>query len=271
MSLLNLVIRTVGAETLFRFNNNCTSPRKSQEALIRNITKLNRNCEFGRKYNFDSIRSLEDFRKNVPITSYSDLSPYIEASLNGKPAQLTEQTPILFATTSGTTGKSKFIPVTPESKKIKSRLTRTWVAGIHRDHPDIFSGRILSVVSPEVESHARCGTPYGAESGQGYRDIPKALKKSYSQPYEVFTIKDYDSKYYTLLRIAAGQKISFMVACNPSTILLMAKRLGENGEAIIRDVHDGTLSNRIDISDEIRNIVEAQLVPDPERARFLEV
>ncbi|MEN8190312.1 MAG: GH3 auxin-responsive promoter family protein [Thermodesulfobacteriota bacterium] len=270
MSLLNLVIRAVGAETLFRFNGHCGSPQKSQEALIRNIVKLNRNSEIGQKYDFGSIRSLDDFRKKVPIHSYADLSPYIEAALNGKPAQLTDQTPILFATTSGTTGKSKFIPVTPESKKIKSRLTRTWIAGIHRDHPDIFSGKILSVVSPEVEEYAPCGTPCGAESGQGYRDMPKALKKSYSQPYEVYTINDYDSKYYTLLRIAAGQQISFMVACNPSTVLLMAQRLGENGESIIRDVRDGTLSTDITITDEIRSVVEAQLKPDPERARFLE-
>lgn len=270
MSLLDLVIRAVGAETLFRFNGHCGSPRKSQENLLRHILKLNEKSAYGRKHDFSSIHSLAEYQKSIPINSYSDLSPYIERSLNGVPSQLTEQTPILFATTSGTTGKSKFIPVTPQSKKIKSRLTRTWVAGIHRDYPDIFKGQILSVVSPEVESHAPCGIPCGAESGQGYRDMPPALKKHYSQPYEVYTIKDYDSKYYTMLRIAAGQSISFMVACNPSTILVMAQRLGTNSEEIIKDVQDGTLSQGIEISDDIRAVVEKQLQPDPDRARYLE-
>ncbi|MEN8199329.1 MAG: GH3 auxin-responsive promoter family protein [Thermodesulfobacteriota bacterium] len=270
MSLLDLVISAVGTETLFRFRGHCASPFKTQERLMRQILKANKGSEYGRRHGFSSIHSMADFQKNIPIATYNDLSPYIDAALEGKPAQLTEETPILFATTSGTTGKSKFIPVTPESKKLKSRLTRTWVSGIHRDHPDIFSGKILSVVSPEVESYAPCGTPCGAESGQGYRDIPKALKKHYSQPYDVFTIKDYDAKYYTLLRIAAGQPISFVLSCNPSTVLLIAQRLGDNTEAIIRDVRDGTLSHEINIPGEVRAVVEAQLQPDVNRARFLE-
>jgi len=46
----------------------------------------------------------------------------------------------------------------------KSYLMRIWLAAMERDHR-LFDGRILTMVSPEVESYAPCGTPCGAESG----------------------------------------------------------------------------------------------------------
>ena len=270
MSLLDLMISAVGTETLLQFKHHCSAPHKAQKHLMQHILHTNKACQYGRQYDFSGIHSFKDFQKRIPISTYSSLSPYIDAALQGKPGMLTEEEPILFATTSGTTGQQKYIPVTEKSKHIKSRLTRTWISGIHRDHPDIFKGHILSVVSPEVEEYAPCGTPCGAESGQGYRNIPAALKKLYSQPYEIFTIKDYDAKYYSLLRIAASQSISFIYSCNPSTILLLGQRLAENGEEIIRDVYDGTLSRKYNLSDEIRAIIQPSLYPDPDRAHFLE-
>jgi hypothetical protein len=72
---------------------------------------------------------------------------------------------VLFTTTSGTTGNRKYIPMTREGKRAKSHLTWLWFCGLYRDHPGIVGGRILSVVSPEVESHAPSGVPCGAESG----------------------------------------------------------------------------------------------------------
>ena len=61
----------------------------------------------------------------------------------------------------------------------------------------------------------------------------------YTAPYRVFAIEDYEAKYYTLLRLAAGQDISCIATVNPSTIVLLADRLAQHTESIIRDVRDG--------------------------------
>jgi hypothetical protein len=268
--MLDLIISTVGVKSISQFNQHSKSPEKIQKQLALQIIRTNEDSVYGKKHGFSAIKSLADFQKNVPINSYADLDPYIVNSLNGIPAQLTMETPTIFATTSGTTGKSKFIPVTKDSKKAKSKLTRLWVSSIHKDHPRIFNGQILSIVSPEVESYAPCGIPCGSESGQGYREVPAALKKHYSQPYEVFTIKDYEAKYYTLLRIAASQSVSFIYSCNPSTVLLMAQRLGVHTEYIIKDVRDGTLRSDLNIDPELRDLIEKSLKPSKKRAAQLE-
>jgi hypothetical protein len=177
---------------------------------------------------------------------------------------------VLFVTTSGTTGKSKYIPVTPESKAAKSQQMRIWFSAMLRDHPAVADAKTLSVVSPEVEELAPCGTPCGAESGHAYRSMPRVVAPIYSCPYEAFEIKDYDAKYYTIVRIACGQSISMILTPNPSTVLLLAQRMGQHTEDIIRDVRDGTLSERFDVAEKIREKLADFLKPNRERAAALE-
>lgn len=267
--LLSLVFSFTGPKTLTGFRDQCRKPTETQERLLNHIISKNRETVFGKAHRFSKIGSFGHFQRRVPISTYEDLKPYIDASLRGEAAQLTVEKPVLFATTSGTTGAPKYIPVTPESRSSKSHLMRVWMAALHRDHP-LFGGQIVSIVSPEVESYAPDGTPCGAESGHGYKNIPKAIKSLHSCPYEVYEIKDYEAKYYCLLRIAAGQSISLIYTCNPSTVLLLGQRLGQNTEPIIRDVRDGTISSEFDIPSGRRSSILGQLSADPARAASLE-
>lgn len=268
--IIELLFKTTGAKTVRRFNKLCKQPMDTQRKLLLGMIKRNSDTEIGRKYDFAAISTVEDFRKKVPILSYKDHEPYIQNALNGKPRQLTAQSPSFYATTSGTTGTPKYIPVTQESRSVKSQLLRVWLSKLFLDHPKIFSGRILSVVSPEIESISPAGIPCGAESGHGYRSAPNPMKAVYSSPYSVFEIKDYDSKYYTLLRIAASQSITFIFSCNPSTVLLLAHRMGEFAEDIINDIRHGTLSEKYIVPNMIRNECKPYLKANPSRAAELE-
>ena len=264
----NVLLRTTSGPALKRFDDACTAPAQAQDRLLREILSTNADTEFGRRHGFGRITSFEEFQRRVPISSYEDLEPYINAAMQGQPNQLTKHSPVLFTTTSGTTGNVKYIPMTVESRRSKSRLIRLWFSGLYRDHPGIVAGRILSVVSPEVESHAPNGTPCGAESGHAYRTMPKPVQSMYTAPYPVFAIEDYEAKYYTLLRLAAGENISCIATVNPSTIVLLADRLAKHTEAIIRDVRDGTLSPDFNAPASLR--ASLHLPPRPARARYLE-
>jgi hypothetical protein len=254
--------------SLRHFHALCGTPVQAQDHLLRQILETNASTEFGRHHGFGGITTFQQFQEQVPISTYEDLEPYITAEMNGRPNQLTKEPPVLFTTTSGTTGNRKYIPMTPEGKRAKSHLTWLWFCGMYRDHPGIVGGRVLSVVSPEVEGHAPSGVPVGAESGHGYRTMPGPVRSMYTAPYGVFAIEDYEAKYYTLLRLAAGQDISCIATVNPSTVLLLGDRLAQHTESIIRDVRDGTLSAEFSVPQELR--ASLRLRPDPERARHLE-
>jgi hypothetical protein len=57
---------------------------------------------------------------------------------------------------------------------------------------------------------------------------------------------------------------------NPSTVILLAERMGQHTEEIIRDVRDGALSAAFNVAPEIRDELASVLKPDPERAAALE-
>ena len=178
----NLLLRATGPRAVKRFDNLSRAPAQSQQRLLREILGTNADTEFGRRHGFAAIATFRDYQERVPICGYGDLEPYITAEMLGQPNQLTRHPPVLFTTTSGTTGASKYIPMTSEGKKAKSRLMWLWLSALYRDHPGIVGGRMLSVVSPEIESYSAGGIPCGSESGHAYRTMPGPVKSMYTAP-----------------------------------------------------------------------------------------
>jgi len=269
-AFLNLFFKTNGPKILKEFECLAGDHQKVQDGLLSEILRSNRESRFGKTHEFSGIASYEDFKRQVPVGSYESLRSYIRASIEGKRSQLTRETPCFYATTSGTTGDPKYIPVTPGSTAAKSRLMRVWISKAHADHPSMFRGKILTVVAPETEFTTPRGVACGAESGHGYRHMPGAIQAAHVCPYPVFTARNYEAKYYTLLRLAAEEDISIIYTVNPSTVVLLAERLGRYGESIIRDIHDGTLSEQFELPEGVRGEVYPRLKKNVERARFLE-
>jgi hypothetical protein len=73
---------------------------------------------YGRRHGFGDISTFRQFQERVPIATYEDLEPSIKAAMLGEPNQLTTHSPVLFTTTSGTTGARKYIPMT----RVRARL-----------------------------------------------------------------------------------------------------------------------------------------------------
>jgi hypothetical protein len=265
-----LVFSLTGPLTINEFEKACRHPHQAQESLLRQILERNKDTSFGRKHGFARIKTLPAYQKQVPVSTYEDLKPYIEAELRGKHGQLTAGKPVLFAMTSGTTGDAKYIPVTPESRKAKADLMKVWISAFYRDHPEIFSERVLSIVSPEMEERSPAGTPCGSESGHAYRNIPAPIRSLYALPYEVFQIEDYEARYYTILRITAAQSISLIVTVNPSTLLVLCERLAQHTRRLIHDIRHGGLSEHFNVPAEIREKIKTYLAPNPDRADELQ-
>mgnify|MGYP002231781807 FL=1 len=73
------------------------------------------NTEWGKKYDYASIRTYEDFKKRLPIQTYEEIKPYVERMRHGEKDVLWRGEVQWFAKSSGTTNdKSKFIPVSRE-------------------------------------------------------------------------------------------------------------------------------------------------------------
>jgi len=246
------------------------SPRAAQLSLLLDILKRNADTEYGLKHGFAAVKSIEDFQKAVPINDYDSLQPYIKAASEGRQNVLTAESPFMFATTSGTTGSCKLIPITRAYVKEFRRASIVSGFNLLKHYPSLAKGVSLSVFSPAEEDRTKAGIPCGAISGRLYLEEPKFIKKFVSPiPYEVFLIQDYESRYYTLLRLALILPITSIYTLNPSTIMILGRRLTTYASALIKDIEDGTLNPPQPLPEKIEKCVRNFLKPQPQRAAVL--
>lgn len=265
MRIAHFVLKAL-APSARAFERLTLDPMKAQKRLLLKYLSRNRSTEYGKKYHFREVKSITDYQMLVPMSDSESIFPYVERIARGDRNVFTKDDVIFFGLTSGTTGKPKLIPVTRFSRRKKSDTMTLWAYYISRDHPHILDGKILAIINPEDEGFTEDGIPYGAESGHAYKNLPIIIRGLYAIPYEVFCIKDYEARYYCILRIAMGENITTIATLNPSTIILLCQKIDKYKDILIDDIANGTLYNAIDIEPAIRRSIERSLKPDRERA-----
>jgi len=245
-------------------------PQDTQDRLLLRIITRNRSTRFGGDHRFDAIHTLRDYRKQVDIGDYERLRPYMERAKNGEANTLTEEPIVMFTMTSGSTGEPKLIPVTETSRRNHRQLTRFWYYRALVDHPDLFSGKLLGVVSPAIEGRTAGGIPFGSASGLVYQSSPSWIQNANAAPREIAEVKDFEAKYYLTMRLALEHDITFLGTPNPSTILKLVESVNQNKYEIIKDICDGTLTARCNLQPEMRAALAGRLRKNPARAKRLE-
>jgi len=91
---------------------------KIQHAQLDMLLRYARQTEWGRRYDFQSIRDYTTFTQRIPLQNYDTLKPFIERMMTGEENVLWPSQVKWYAKSSGTTNdKSKYIPVTAEILK----------------------------------------------------------------------------------------------------------------------------------------------------------
>ncbi len=253
-----------------RFREALQNPGEVQRRKLAEIIARNQDTAFGNDHHFSKINNYQDFASYVPSRDYEYFRPYVDRLARGESRQLTAEDPFMFATTSGTTAKPKFIPITSGHLK-----DYTHAFQIHNYHlVDTFKkaaeGRFLIIVSNDEEGRTEAGIPYGAVSGLLNRRQPNIIKRHFACPYELCKIRDVNQKYYLMLRAAIGQNVSAVLGCNPSSLLLLADQLNEHGESLIKDLRDGTVSKTYSPPEEYAEAFSPFFKKQEEAARRLE-
>ncbi len=271
MSLTSWTVRFVTGRAAGRFEAATKEPVPVQQEKLLSLVRRNAGTDYGRRHGFEKIRSIRDYQRQVPVVNYEDIRADVDRVVAGESGVLTAEDPVMFAQTSGTTGEPKRIPVTPTCQGQDHRdVMHTWLCHAQRDHPGIFTGKVISMVSPAVEGRTDRGVPFGSTSGDMYRRQPWIIRRAYPIPYRAFEIDSYQSKYYALMRLAMEQDVHFLCTANPSSVLKLCEKADEFGESILRDIHDGTLSADVQMERDIRTEIEAGLRRNPGRAKALD-
>ena len=225
------------------FERAARNPITAQEKVFRALIKQGKNTDFGRKYQFSTIRTLEEYRKRVPVHHYDDFKPFVDRIVEGENKVLFSEKVTGFVETSGTSARAKLIPVTSSWAAHIQTAQILWIISLLKDFPQIAKGKTLRLLSSAQERKTENGLSIGANTGRMQDALPKWLQGEPVFPAEISAISDQEIKIYVRLRFALQEPISSWTTANPSTILLYCRKLQEYKEALGDDLVQGTLEN----------------------------
>ena len=277
MLVANALLGMAGGIQYRQLKKASRNPRKASENTLRQILNYAKDTVFGKEHDFEYILQASDdtelykrYQEKVKVCDYEDLRPYVERHKHGETDVLFPGKPVLYATTSGTTSEPKWIPITPEYlSNIYGKMTKVWLYNFIMNRHKVFSGKILSIVGKVKEGEAPDGTVFGSVSGVTQRDCPNFVKVLYSNPQCVYSIADYNARYYVLMRMGIEQDVTLIVTANPSTIVELQNNVNKFYDEYVKDIENGTLKADLNIDPEIRREIEACLKPNPQRAAEL--
>ncbi len=115
---------------LAAFEEATREPRVVQEAVLQGILARHRDTDFSRKHHFADVRTVADFRRQMPISNYDYFEPYITRVTRGETrALLADDKVHMFAMTSGTTNSKRLRDAAASSSSCMPRGRRAGAGG----------------------------------------------------------------------------------------------------------------------------------------------
>ena len=220
--------------------------RATQERLLFETIDRNVDCDFGVAHQFSSIRSVDDFRRHVPIVDYEEMRPKIERICAGEAAVLTSGPVLLLEPTSGTSSREKLVPLTASLRGEFQRAVRTWIYDLFRNRPAARLGRAYWSVSPlsHEDRITDGGLPIGFADDIEYlgRWERMLIGKTLAVPPSVALIRDvHASRITTLYHLLQASDLSLVSVWSPTFFLELLRQLDEGWESLCDSMEKGCL------------------------------
>ena len=263
-----------GKRSLRHLEKASHAPMKENAALLKTILHDNRNTEYGRAHHFADIRSVEDFRREVPINTYEDFAPYIERMKKGETDLLTSSEVLGYSRTSGSSGVPKYIPATKDS--LKAYVNYTWTRALalgaealRKQGKRYKPGRGV-FLSPATNECLPSGMPCSNIAEIGARKFGLVYPFILALPTRnLFDVNDGDYIYCIYRYALADPRVTFIFSVFFSINVSQMAYLRKHWETIVDDIGSGTISESVKIKPELRKKLEKRLRPDPKRAAYL--
>lgn len=274
--IINTYLAIVGGIQSIRLKRASRNPLFAAESTLRRILTISKNTVYGREHHFAEILAAPTaaelftlYRHFVPTNDYEALRPYVERHKEGETDILFPGKPKMYATTSGTTSKPKWVPMTQKYlRDVYGSMSHLWTWTFVKHRPHVFSGHVLQIVGKDCEGYAPDGTVYGAVSGVLVRDIPWILRRLYTAPPSAMAISDYHVRNYVVMLLALQYAdLAFWATANPSTILELLKTVDEHYDEMVNDIEKGIISAEVDA--DLMPEISTYLHANPKRAAEL--
>ncbi|MFI3315017.1 MAG: GH3 auxin-responsive promoter family protein [Rikenellaceae bacterium] len=267
IGLIHKAVVSKGKAVMRNIEKISESPMSSQEEFLLQLLQDNKDTEFGKRYNFETIDSIQEYSKRVPVSKYDDYAADIERmAIKGEKNVLCAYPISHFSKSSGTMGNPKYIPYSDVTAKRSSPYTLPYIFAM-LDKEGLLSPRKGISLVESVLTVLPTGSTYGAYSGKAIQDSKFVFENLNTPPVEVVIPKGrmnirYMQSFYALKKKGLGVGMCAFY----SYYLEVLRFIEKNWEMLADDIENGTFDKSIEIPADQREILEKKLKPDPKRA-----
>ncbi|WP_432222618.1 GH3 auxin-responsive promoter family protein [Flavobacterium sp. TMP13] len=227
MSIKAIAAKLFASKIYYQTRAWANKPVETQVEVFQSLIRDAAETEFGKDHGFDKIKTINDFRKRVPIRDYEDLKPYIEKVRLGEKDILWKGKPLYFAKTSGTTSGAKYIPLTKESMPFHIEASRNAILHYiyETGNANFVDGKMIFLQGSPILVE-KYGIKFGRLSGIGAHFVPKYLQKNRLPSWDTNCIEDWETKIDAIVEETIEQDMT-LISGIPSWVQMYFERLRE--------------------------------------------
>jgi len=247
-------------------------------ALLMQILQDNKDTEYGRKYGFAEIKTVEEYQKRVPVIVYDHIAEGIERMCRGEQNVLTAYPFRHMNETSGTIGIVKRIPMTQKQGEVFLKYNKLYMDGLKAEllDPSWMEGRAFCTSEGTHRTlpsgiTVGCASSVMAEYVRGGKEaLGQMMATLFTSPVEATIPQPGTDTRYIHARFALmDPDVTGIITGFYSLVVVLLKYIDTHYEMLIDDIEKGTISEKVSLSDEQRESLHKKLRPMPERAAQL--
>jgi len=205
-------------------------PNEVQNELFLKLVDKAKSTEWGKKHDYKSIKSIEDYREKVPLQDYESLKEQIIRIKQGEQNVLWPTEIKWFAKSSGTTSdRSKFIPISKESLEdchYKGGKDMLCLYYHYNPNGGIASGKTLVLGgSMNINSFSN-NSFYGDLSSIIMKNLPFWVEYKRTPEMSIALMDNWEEKIEKMARSTMVEDVT-LVSGVPSWMLVLMKKIME--------------------------------------------
>ena len=240
MPVINSIISMFSTKRLSQIEFFKENPIQVQRDTLVELLNEAADTEYGKKYDFASILTAEQYRERLPIIHYEELAPYTERLMNGEQNLLWPEVITWFAKSSGTTAaKSKFIPVSKEAlENCHFRGGKDVISIFNKLYPEaqVFNGKTLALGGSSEISKTNNNCRYGDLSAILISNTPFWANMMKTPDQSIMLMSEWEEKIEKICDTTIKEDVRSLAGV-PSWFLTLINRILERtGKSNLHEV-----------------------------------
>ena len=242
--------------------------RDGQDTLMEILTQ-NKDTDYGRRYHFSNLRTMEGYQARVPLAGYATYAPLIKLQTRIGESGIFTSSPIpCYLLTGGPSGEPHLLPATPEHLKPYREAFAACVRG-----------KVTFLLGESLPRERKYNDQAALNSITGwvltdfyYQEQMRlsTSKARFTAPSELlFPPKALSTIYLRLLFALREREVEQILAPFTWGVLEAFCFLEKHWQNLCRDLEEGRINFALDVPKDFLSALEGRLTPEPERAKEL--